>query len=366
MRPPALRLCALALLATACGAKTGLLTPTTDAAVTPDVSDAEPDVPDAAPDVTDAEAADACTLASQPAARFSAEVIFVTDRSGSMAERTPSGVTRWQAMTSALATVLPSVDRELWTGLALFPAQGTASSTVCAVGSGLDLAPRASNAQRILGALREATQTGGTPTWDGLRLASEYYRDNPPVGQLRGRFVVLTTDGGPNCNAGLNVRTCACTNPRGCFGPRANLSCLDADRTVAALEAMRARGVPTFVIGTGADVEVMDRLAVAGGRPRPAAASGTRYYRAEDAAEFAANFRAITTALVRCRYVTNPLPPGESARVRVGAASFREDPERIDGFAWDRRESGEFSLHGAACDAAAAGGAVRVELPCAP
>lgn len=353
---------ALLTLTAACGARTGLLVPTPDVA---EVADA-PDALDA-PDVVDArDGADVCAPRTQPVVRFSAEVLFVIDRSGSMADRTPSGVTRWEAMTSALAQVLPSVDRELWTGLVLYPNAGSLSATACASPTQLSLSPRALNAANIMSTLRDASLGGGTPTWDALRVASNYYSANPPQGPLRGRYVVLTTDGGPNCNAALDARTCVCTNGRGCFGTRGNLSCLDEARTVSLLADLAARDVPTFVIGTGSDVGVMNSLAVAGGRARPLALGGTRYYRAEDANDFTTNFRAITTSLVRCRFVTNPVAEGPRVVVRVGARTWEEDPTRVDGFAWERREAGEFTLNGPACEEAArGGGAVRLEFPCA-
>jgi Mg-chelatase subunit ChlD len=358
---------ALLTLTAACGARTGLLLPTPDAAGLSDASDAGDviDVVDAG-DVVDArDAADVCTPRTQPVVRFSAEVLFVIDRSGSMADRTPSGITRWEAMTSALAQVLPSVDRELWTGLVLYPNAGSLSATACAAPTQSSLSPRALNATNIMSTLRGASLGGGTPTWDALRVASNYYSANPPLGSLRGRYVVLTTDGGPNCNPTLDARTCVCTNGRGCLGSRGNLSCLDEARTVSLLGELAARDVPTFVIGTGSDVAVMNNLAVAGGRARPLALRGTRYYRAEDASDFITNFRAITTSLVRCRFVTNPVPEGARVTVRVGARGWEEDPTRVDGFAWERRESGEFTLNGPACEEAArGGGAVRLEFPC--
>lgn len=357
----------LLILGAGCGAKTGLPVPTFDAGIDSPIDAV--DVADTldAPEVTDAvDGADVCAPRTQPVVRFSAEVIFVIDRSGSMAERTPSGVTRWEALTSSLRQVLPSVDRELWTGLVLYPTPGASSATQCAVPTGLTLTPRSTNASRILPALGGVALSGGTPTWAALRAAADYFSANPPIGPLRGRFLVLTTDGGPNCNESLNAASCVCTNPRGCFTARGNLSCLDDARTSALLRQLVSDGIPTFVVGTGSDTAVMNALAVAGGRARPSALGGTRYYRAEDTADFLSNFREITTGLVRCRFVTNPLPAGVTAQVRVGANLYDEDPTRVGGFAWERREAGEFSLNGAACeDAARSNGAVRIELPCA-
>jgi hypothetical protein len=63
---------------------------------------------------------------------------------------------------------------------------------------------------------------------------------------------------------------CRCTGAS-CDGALCSLGCLDDEASVAAVEALRAAGVPTAVIGFGADAvgpeaaQVLARLAVAGG-----------------------------------------------------------------------------------------------------
>lgn len=347
----------LAASLSGCGAKTGLLVP--DASLpddAPDVSDALDviDVSDA-PDVSDV--SDACAARTLPLERFSAEVIFVIDRSGSMGERTPSGITRWSAVTMALASALPAVERELWMGLIQFPG-AISTENQCGDNTRLELTPRLTNAANMLTALRSTTPTGGTPTFEALQAAANYYRTAPAAGRVRGRYLVLATDGGPNCNADPAIAgsACVCTSPRGCGGPRGNLSCLDAERTIALLARLASDGVPTFVIGTpGNDVaslpRTLERMAVAGGRPR-ATPGEAPFYRAEDVGEFTEAFRSITTALVRCRYVTNPVADPGQVSVRVGGREVPRDATRADGWDWTNPATGEVVLYGAACEAA--------------
>ncbi len=363
------RLCVAALVAfslTACGAKTGLRVP--------DVPDDAPDALDVddvvdASDVLDApDAPDVCAPTTLPVERFSAEVIFAIDRSGSMGERTPSGITRWQAVTTALSTVLPAVERELWAGLIQFPG-AIRFDNQCGDNTRIELTPRLLNGARVLAALRSTTPFGGTPTYDALQTAANYYRTTPAAGRVRGRYLVLATDGGPNCNAALVNTSCVCTSARGCLGPRGNLSCLDDTRTLTLLASLSASGVPTFVIGTpGQDVlalaPTLERMAVAGGRPRSVPGEPA-YYRAEDVGEFTAAFRAITTELVRCRYVTNPVSDPAQVRVRVGGRDVPRDRSHADGWDWTRVETGEVMLYGAACEAAQrAEGAVALRYGC--
>lgn len=363
MRAPLLTLAAA--LALGCGAKTGLLVP--DVLSAPDAADVldAPDVPDAV------DVPDVCQPQPLPIERFAAEVIFVIDRSGSMAERTRTGLTRWQAVTTALSRVLPAVDRELLVGLTQFPGAISAGNQ-CGDNSRIELAPRLLNARNVLASLGRTTPTGGTPTFEALRAAQSWYRTNPPSGRVRGRYLVLATDGGPNCNAALNGATCSCTNVNtGCNLPRGNLACLDDDRTVGLLGELSRAGVATFVIGTpgeeGATLpQTLDRMAIAGGRPRPGAGM-SRYYRAEDVDEFASAFRTITTELVRCRYVTNPVDDPAQVSVRVGGREVPRDPTRADGWDWTSVSSGEVVLFGPACEASQrAGGEVSIRYGCQP
>jgi len=355
-------LLSMALLASGCGAKTGLLVP--DAYTPPDAVDVldVPDVPDGA---------DACLSQPLPIERFAAEVILVIDRSGSMGERTRSGVTRWQAITTALSRVLPAVDRELHLGLIQFPGP-IRGNNQCGDNGTIELAPRLLNARNVLTVLSRTMPAGGTPTFEALRAAQRWYRDNLPSGRVRGRYLLLATDGGPNCNPALNGSTCVCTNPRsGCSLPRGELACLDDDRTVALLRELSASGIATFVIGTPGDenaslTQTLDRMAIAGGRPRHGAGA-SRFYRAEDVDEFVTAFRAITTELVRCRYVTNPVDDPSRVRVFVGGREVPRDVLRKDGWDWVSTVSGEVVLFGAACEASQqAGGAVSFAYACAP
>jgi hypothetical protein len=99
-------------------------------------------------------------------------------------------------------------------------------------------------------------------------------------------YVVLATDGGPNCNAAAvcNASMCqdniegvgGCT-PNGvncCQNPNGSAEdCLDASPTSAGVQAIAALGIPVFVVGVpGSEpyADLLDQLATEGQTARPA------------------------------------------------------------------------------------------------
>jgi hypothetical protein len=99
----------------------------------------------------------------------------------------------------------------------------------------------------------ERTPTGGTPTSASLLKVGEM-----PLLQSTERedFVLLLTDGLPNCNGSHPTpypnSGCFCTLAGGCsFAPE--IGCLDDAVSVNAVNALRAKEIKTIVIGFGAD-----------------------------------------------------------------------------------------------------------------
>ena len=156
---------------------------------------------------------------------------------------------------------------------------------------------------------------GGTPT------AATLTALKPELEGFAGlTFVILATDGGANCdpNAVCDVDTCTAnldgvtitqktdagtaavvcqplTPPNCCVPPplgAGNLDCLDTQATTAAVAALKAAGIPVYVVGIlgSAPYETMlDGLAQAGGTAR---ATAPYYYRVDTA-----DAQALTTAL---------------------------------------------------------------------
>lgn len=116
--------------------------------------------------------------------------------------------------------------------------------------------------------------SGGTPTAASLRFLLEGVPGlHSPAG--RADYVLLVTDGLPNCNADHPVTSdaCRCTlnDPSLCETYGLAEGCLDDVATVAAIRALAGIGITTIVVGVGNDLttplgaETLQAMGTAGG-----------------------------------------------------------------------------------------------------
>ncbi len=188
------------------------------------------------------------------------------------------------------------------------------------------------------------TANGGTPTGDSLKFLGTYPPLlNPDPKFKRENFVVLLTDGLPNCNK-ANANSCmgtacrctlaACTVMNYCTE-----GCLDKDNSAArATELKVTKNIKTIVIGFGAETasgdgpDTLNEIAEAGGFARPcktdiecavgtAACTGCcnvatetcnrKFYQASSSAELAKVLADISTAIDPmsiCNYTLEETP----------------------------------------------------------
>lgn len=286
-----------------------------------------------------------------------AQVLLVVDRSGSMNELTSDSVRKWSALSSGLRAVLPRVEDRLALGLLFFPAvtaTAMSATSACMVGGTLAVEPAFGNADDIFDAISRTSPLGSTPTASALDRAAALLESIPD--ETGRRYLLLATDGAPNCNPGLNATTCRCTsgttNCRRSTDPDASYGCLDDDRTLATLRRLASRGIQTFVMGlsgAGSFTDVLDAMAVAGGRPR---SGSPRYYSAESSSGITAALSAITSGVADCFFDLDMAPPDpELVDVRIGATSIGRDPSRRNGWYWSEgSDNRRIEFYGAACD----------------
>lgn len=306
--------------------------------------------------------------------------------------------TRISEMKSAMNTFLTTSGTVGRLGLTIYPVYQVGQS--CNPASAIDQqfpapsptddgsdATLQSQAIAINTRIQSLVPSGGTPTGTSLRFVGEYAGLNDPNDQ-RDDFVLLLTDGLPNCNqmnpanlcgcqpgncSAAQVTACGCTNAAGCTNAgHCTLSCLDQDATVEAVRALRMKNIKTIVVGFGADLAtgsgpaVLNALAKEGGFPRTCpdgtdAECGTgntcivadkvcsqSFYQAANGAELATALNKISNLLGvdACTYTLSEQPSDKRyLAVVMDGQTIAEGP---DTFTYDYGTS-KVTFVGAAC-----------------
>ncbi len=204
-------------------------------------------------------------------------VLFVVqDKSGSM-DAAPDGSTasssnpsKWSIAKSVVPALASNFNNRFRFGAAMYPYDTTTfNCTTGTVVSGISGTPTG-----ITNAYNAAVPGGGTSTAATLNAVRSYIQGQ---GLSTPAYVLLITDGLPNCNTSLNANTCAASTP-GC-GPTPNAStcglgakdCIDDAGSANAAAALSAAGIKVFVVGfsttltSGNNKAVLDAIASAGG-----------------------------------------------------------------------------------------------------
>lgn len=339
------------------------------------------------PDIEDCESFDGldeCGVTSVEASFSAANVLLVIDKSSSMDDQ-PEGfeLKKWDALKAALEPALQAVAEEMSFGLVLYPFGEDAEIPLdcfegcCEVPAGpaavrVGIEPGERSVTDVMAALDETGPGGGTPTAGALAAALDYFTVGEGAALKGDRFVLLATDGGPNCDIDnvCDAEHCTqnldgvCAEGNCCEGE--GLSCLDDAAVVEQLEALHAAGVPTFVVGIpGTEVygEYLSTFAVAGGVPNPNAPPDYYAVSAEGGVEeLTQTFVDITTHLVRSCEVELGEAPREKKLVNVAV-----DCEIVpfeEGAGWDITPDAPTTLvlAGDACKRLEREGARRVDV----
>lgn len=307
-------------------------------------------------------------LAARPLAP---EVMLVVDRSGSMADAADGSNTgvcnaagqnhlscKWDALLSAftgedsahggflaqLTTLSASSDPNdlVQLGLVTFGGQTAADpatfDAACKPGV-VQVGLGAQNGEAIASALLAIPPGGATPTAATLEVAKEAF--GAPDGHPR--YVVLVTDGEPNCSAQVPLTDAACGGARcteSC-DPTTGIStdsrgCLDEAGLLEKVSELAGANISTFVIGlgnataSGTAATVLDEAARAGGVPNPAIVNGEpAYYQANDDADLAAATQAILGRLKDQCQVPLDGTPASDQLVEVQVTLCNQPAQRL-------------------------------------
>ncbi len=254
------------------------------------------------------------------AKRFKPNAMLLVDKSGSMSgpidpngpnctpgcgpsQPCPAGCrTRISELRAAMSTFLTRSGTVARFGLAFFPAGGGCEPTASVSealptptpdDTGTDVA-LSMKAMAINNKISLEPPNGGTPTGKSLAFVGTV-AGLLDTNDFRDDFVILLTDGLPNCNDSNQNQVCTCSpnfcgacgsgvcqaqkdackcTTSSCATNLCQLGCLDKDGSTQQIAALNGKGIRTIVVGFGADTaggdaaEVLNSMAAAGGFPR--------------------------------------------------------------------------------------------------
>jgi hypothetical protein len=289
-------------------------------------------LPEPTPPPSGAQLADAraCGLEKFTLERDPPSLMLVLDRSSSMSRRPmggPAGATLWTETLAALDEVVKVTEIGINWGLKLFP-----QPSGCLVADGAEVPIARSNHAMVLGRARSdgfnMSGTSGTPTNQAVDKAVAYLR-TVPAGP--GRYIVLATDGEPNCA------------DTGGAGTARTLS-------VQAVQDAVSAGFKTYVIGIAIVPEAVDtlnRLAVAGGVPR--SDPMFRFYPVTNRMDLIQALGDIAGQIQSCVFtLSKPPPVPDSVKVTVDGDRAPESP--TDGWSYANNQNTTIQLNGAWCE----------------
>jgi len=319
-----------------------------------------------------------------PALEDPPNLYFIVDRSGSMSDNWPgSSYNKYQNARIAIGKVLRAIGHRVRYGAAVFPQPG---GVIDGCGAGAEaFATQPGDPpgyaatgkdgpvlQALLGALN-LLPSGGTPIAPTIAALS------PTLTALEGKtFVVLFTDGAPNCNPsllcpaescslnieGFVVNDIPCVAPNNCCDQKVYLDgplyCVDEAATQTEVANLAAAGIPTYVVGmpgSEAYSNLLDQLAVAGGTARPTA---PLYYSVNDAENLADTLKQIGVKVaIKCSVDLESAPPDPNlVNVYFDENLVQLDP--TDGWSWTSETSLE--INGAACDKLKSGDVLQLQV----
>jgi len=264
---------------------------------------------------------------------------------------------KWALMTPAINTVVADTQAEVNWGIKFFADMGS----TCGVNANTVAVNIATNnATAIATAITGRTSANGgvangsrTPT-RAAENAAVTYLTQLSMTEPNPKFIVLATDGSPNCPASGNTDTD------------------DTTGAVAAVTAARMAGIPTFVVGIsagGAPEAALNMMAVEGGFPQMG--QPTQYYPVSSTTEFAAVLRTLVGMASTCNF-SIPTPPtmdGTTSREDIsvtGGSGTPTDPaipqDATNGWTYTDTTHTSITLHGSACDQVTAGTITTVTI----
>jgi hypothetical protein len=266
---------------------------------------------------------------------------FLIDRSGSMSD-VVDGRMKYDSLATAAVALVRDLGARINVGGAVFPGWPQTPDDSCRAGGEAFATQRGdwpstarcgNDGPTTKAFSRAISLPSGIPPFGGTPTAATLAKIAPTLTSLadgRRTYLVIATDGGPNCNfdATCDISTCignieqspACDPNVNCCAvgaPGGPAGCLDSDATVAQIAALREQGVSTYVIGIPGSApyaSLLNAMATAGGTAR---AADPLYYDVPNISELGQVLASIATEVVlTCNFVLEQ-PPEVPDRVNV-------------------------------------------------
>ncbi|MBL8914075.1 MAG: VWA domain-containing protein [Archangium sp.] len=264
------------------------------------------------------------------AAKVNSNMLIAFDKSGSMNDPiVMGGMSKWVIATTAIKQVTMQYDAQIQFGLMLFP-EGASNALQCVPGP-VSVAVGDRRAPQIASTL-DMNMPGGRTPIGGVLTAAGMVPEL--VDMTRANYVMLVTDGAETCQG---------------------------DGVMAATQNLAQRGIKTFVIGFGGEVDAtnLSDIAVAGGTPRPGM---PRYYQADDATTLLQAFNTIAQGALGCEYRL-ATPPPDPAKVFVYVNGVLQNRDTAHANGWDYSPATvRITFYGGLCQLVANDATARVSI----
>ena len=261
-----------------------------------------------------------------------ADLLLVLDKTGSLtramdsADECPTGSTtcqqRWATLVSGLNAVLTASSADVNWGLELFN-----SDNSCGVAAPeVPIAP--GSAAAVQAYIATVTPGGSTPTRVAIQTAVTYLQT---LTDTNGKYILLATDGEPNCLSGSG---------------RGGSGATDVLGTATEIGLALTAGFQTFVIGVGTETTNLTSFATAGGT--------VQFYSATSPDQLTAALNAIVGTVASCTFALGKAPPDPNNIVIEfnGDHSLRppQDPNHVNGWDYTSPSDNTVQVYGSWCD----------------
>ncbi|HEX7508762.1 MAG TPA: vWA domain-containing protein [Polyangia bacterium] len=287
-----------------------------------------------------------CGNSASGMTQLPADLLLVLDRSGSMTNSIsdddpcdPASGTcaqRWTTMLAAMRTVLATSSTSIRWGLKFFSTPGLTSGSGltpvgCVVTTDVEVPVGMDNADAITANIATTSPNYNTPTRAVIEVAIAYLKT---VQDGRSKYILLATDGQPNCPAAGDVATAT-----------------DLDPAMAAIAAARSAGFPVYVIGVGPSAGNLDQMASRGGT--------SRFYPALTPQALTAALNAIIGTVASCVYTMSSTPPDQT---NLGVYLDKQLVLQSATDGWMLSSPNAVTFHGPTCERIKAGAYQSVQI----